>query len=89
MKYVGIIKENVIVAKAKIYKNFVDERHIELTEEQYNQLITPCEIIDGKFVPCEYPTTQTPEAEPSAEDDIDSMLIDHEYRLTILELGVN
>ena len=30
-----------------------------------------------------------PEPEPTAQDDIDSMLVDHEYRLTLLELGVN
>ena len=29
-----------------------------------------------------------PEPEPSAEDDIELMLVDHEYRLTLLELGV-
>jgi hypothetical protein len=29
------------------------------------------------------------ESEPTAQDDIDAMLIDHEYRLTLLELGVN
>ena len=29
-----------------------------------------------------------PEPEPAAEDDTDAMLIDHEYRLTLLELGV-
>jgi len=27
-------------------------------------------------------------ATPSAEDDMDAMLVDHEYRLTLLELGV-
>lgn len=27
-------------------------------------------------------------AEPSAQDDTDAMLIDHEYRLTLLELGL-
>lgn len=27
-------------------------------------------------------------AEPTAQDDTDAMLIDHEYRLTLLELGV-
>ncbi len=27
-------------------------------------------------------------AEPSAQDDTDSMLVDHEYRITMLELGV-
>ena len=28
------------------------------------------------------------EAEPTAQDDTDTMLVDHEYRLTLLELGV-
>ena len=28
------------------------------------------------------------EIEPSAQDDTDAMLIDHEYRLTLLELGL-
>lgn len=30
----------------------------------------------------------TPEPEPTAQDDTDAMLIDHEYRLTLLELGL-
>ena len=30
-----------------------------------------------------------PESEPTMEDDIDALLVDHEYRLTLLELGVN
>lgn len=29
-----------------------------------------------------------PEPEPTAQDDTDAMLIDHEYRLTLLELGL-
>lgn len=28
------------------------------------------------------------EAEPTAQEDTDAMLVDHEYRLTLLELGV-
>ena len=28
------------------------------------------------------------EFEPTAQDDIDAMLVDHEYRLTMLELGL-
>ena len=28
------------------------------------------------------------EPEPTAQDDTDAMLVDHEYRLTLLELGV-
>lgn len=55
MKYVGILNNDVIIAKAKIYEDFVDERHIELSEEQYNTIITPCRLIDGVFVPCDFP----------------------------------
>ena len=29
------------------------------------------------------------EEEPTAQDDTDAMLIDHEYRLTLLELGIS
>ena len=29
-----------------------------------------------------------PEPEPTAQADTDAMLVDHEYRLTLLELGV-
>lgn len=31
----------------------------------------------------------TPEPEPTPQDDTDAMLVDHEYRLTLLELGLN
>lgn len=54
----------------------------------------------GKVLICKPDGTQTleerelpeiiePEFEPSAQDDMDAMLVDHEYRLTLLELGVN
>ncbi len=32
---------------------------------------------------------ESPEEKPTAQDDIDAMLVDHEYRLTLIELGVN
>lgn len=32
--------------------------------------------------------TEETETEPTAQDDIDAMLVDHEYRLTLLELGL-
>ena len=38
------------------------------------------------WTPREIP--EMPEAEPTAQDDTDTMLVDHEYRLTLLELGV-
>ena len=36
----------------------------------------------------EIPVEPEPEQERTAQDDTDAMLIDHEYRLTMLELGV-
>ena len=41
------------------------------------------------FVAREIPEIKPTKPEPTAEDDIDAMLVDHEYRLTLLELGVN
>ena len=46
----------------------------------------------GKFVYDPLPEPETPEEPemgPTAQDDIDAMMIDHEYRLTLLELGLN
>lgn len=34
------------------------------------------------------PEPEPVEAEPTAEDDMAAMLIDHEYRLTLMELGL-
>ena len=55
-----------------------------------------CDIVlnnDGtevvSFTQREIPIFPEPKAEPNAEDDINAMMIDHEYRLTLLELGVN
>lgn len=42
------------------------------------------------WTPREMPEVEpTPEveAEPTAQDDTDTMLVDHEYRITLLELG--
>lgn len=35
------------------------------------------------------PEKPTVKVEPTAQDDTDAMLIDHEYRLTLLELGIS
>ena len=40
-----------------------------------------------KWIPGEMPEPLKPE--PTEQDDVDAMLVDHEYRLTLLELGVN
>ena len=90
-KFTATIQNNVIVAKGINYTDYVDEREIELTEEQYNTIPIPCKLVDGEFVPCESPKVEVVNIapEPTTQDDIDSMLVDHEYRLTLLELGVN
>lgn len=41
--------------------------------------------INGEYVHDPLPK---PAAEPTAEEDALSMIVDHEYRLTLLELGV-
>lgn len=51
------------------------------------------EEIDGvptviKWIPIDIPEPEPIEIKPTAQDDIDAMLVDHEYRLTLLELGV-
>ena len=93
MRYVGTLKDDVIVAKGINYTDFKDEREIELTEEQYNSIPIPCKLVDGEFVECDYPKEEITEtevkAEPTPQDDIDAMLVEHEYRITLLELGVN
>lgn len=51
-------------------------------------------LVDGAAVECtpeeiaEQENKPGPVPEPSAQDDTDAMLIDHEYRLTMLELGL-
>lgn len=49
--------------------------------------------IDGvmtvtKWIPGTIPEPEVVEEEPTAQDDTDAMLVDHEYRLTMLELGL-
>lgn len=44
--------------------------------------------VDGVFVFDEDRYNQM-KVEPTAQDDTDAMLIDHEYRLTLLELGLS
>lgn len=57
----------------------------EVAVEEINKIMTVT-----KWIPGIVPEALSESAvEPTAEDDIDTMLVDHEYRLTLLELGVN
>ena len=42
-----------------------------------------------KWTPGVVPKVEPTPYKPTAQDDIDALLVDHEYRLTLLELGVN
>lgn len=52
------------------------------------------EDMDGRMVVATWKPLPMPEPEPeqeeepTAQDDTDAMLVDHEYRITLLELGV-
>lgn len=46
-----------------------------------------CEKNDYTFEHIPEPEPE-PDPQPTAEEDRDAMLVDHEYRLTLLELGV-
>lgn len=69
-KYTGTIQDGVIVAKGINYTDYNDPNEIELTEEQYNTIQTPCKLVDGEFVPCEYPKSKAVEfdLEPTTEE---------------------
>jgi hypothetical protein len=44
--------------------------------------------VSGKFVHDPLPVPEEPAPAPTAQDDIDALMVDHEYRLTLLELGL-
>ena len=51
-------------------------------------------LVDGKVVErtaeeIEADKAKLPKPEPTAEDDTNAMMVDHEFRLTLLELGLN
>lgn len=100
VKFVLFLKDNIAVAKSRVsdIKNVdksVYDSFEEVTEEIFNTIELPSEKVDGvwtktdNFPTIEYPSVEPEEKKPSAQDDTDAMLIDHEYRLTMLELGVN
>lgn len=43
--------------------------------------------VNGEYVYDPIPKVEV-KPEPTAQDDTDAMMVDHEYRLTLLELGI-
>lgn len=50
--------------------------------------ISDYKYVDSEFVYDPLPEPEPEPTEPTTEDDLASMAIDHEYRITMLELGV-
>lgn len=44
--------------------------------------------IDGGYVYNPLPQPEVPELEPTADEDMMGLIVDHEYRLTLLELDI-
>ena len=56
----------------------------EVTAEEVNGVMTVTNWTPGTIPEPE----PEPIPEPTAQDDTDAMMVDHEYRLTLMELGV-
>lgn len=78
MRYVATVNDGVIVAKGINYTDFVDPNEIELTETEYNEIQPPCKLVEGEYVPCEYPKyegEETPtEPEPTTDEVLNALL---------------
>lgn len=55
MRYVGILKNGVIISKGINYTDYEDVNEIEITQEQYDTIPIPCKLVDDEFVECEFP----------------------------------
>lgn len=65
-----------------------------LAKPLYDGAVPRYKLVAGKVVErtaeeIEADKAALPKPEPTAEDDTNAMMVDHEYRLTLLELGLN
>ena len=65
-----------------------------LDKPLYDGAVLRYKLVDSKIVErtaeeIEADKAALPKPEPTAEDDTNAMMVDHEYRLTLLELGLN
>lgn len=76
----GRIMSVCVCLEGQKYENVVDSfPDGDVTEYRYE---------NGEFIHDPLPTPEPQPTEPTAEEDALSMIVDHEYRLTLLELGV-
>lgn len=92
MYFIEIINPPECYAKGEANELLAGQ--IQITKEQYDEILLPitCVVEDGKLISFEHYDPQfppLPAPEPTPEEDRDAMLVDLEYRMTLLELGVN
>ena len=76
MRY-KIFKDDELINTIKAEQEFIEEY---CAENGY--------AYEAEILPETEPETEETEFEPTAQDDTDAMLVDHEYRITLLELGL-
>lgn len=64
MRFVATVQNNIITSKGINYTDYIDKNEIELTEEQYNNIPIPCRLVDGEFIPCNFPEVDIGEENP-------------------------
>lgn len=57
-------------------------------ETEAEKDISNYKYIDGEYIYDPLPQPEQPETEPTADEDMMGLLVEHEYRLTLLELGI-
>lgn len=87
MKYaLNLAEDNRILSAWKVLPNGNYEGMPIVKELPYGNLPDYL-YVDGHYVYDPLPKVEI-KPEPTAQDDTDAMMIDHEYRLTLLELGI-
>lgn len=80
MRYVATVENGICTSKGINYTGFVDDREMELTEEQYNTIHIPCKLVDGEFIPCEFPKVKNEDTPTETEPtEIEQLRADIDY----------
>lgn len=90
MIYIGIKLKDIVISKAIKYEEFIGANELEITKAQYDNLPIPCKLVDGAFIPCDYPVMEMephPPREPTETELLVQAYIDLDYRLSLQELG--
>ena len=87
MKYaLNLTEDNRILSACKVLLNGKYDG-MPIVDVLPEDNLPDYQYIDGEYVYNPLPKVEV-KPEPTAQDDTDAMMVDHEYRLTLLELGI-